>query len=100
MCVSGNESEECVICLPNHYYEYVEDRSKFYQCVHDMLVLRDCPEGTVWSKNLTTCVHDSKYIKLDSFFILKFYYQIFILNYIVFLNKTLYVLNLQCKRQR
>lgn len=63
MCVSGNESEECVICLPNHYYEYVEDRSKFYQCVHDMLVLRDCPEGTVWSKNLTTCVHDSKYIK-------------------------------------
>ncbi|GAB1598776.1 hypothetical protein Ahia01_000154800, partial [Argonauta hians] len=30
----------------------------FYQCVHDHLVLQECPERTVWNKNISSCSHE------------------------------------------
>nr|KAG5695143.1 hypothetical protein BaRGS_017242 [Batillaria attramentaria] len=42
----------------NTFISNTNNAGRYYQCAHGVAILMNCPNGTVWNQNSTSCIHD------------------------------------------
>ncbi|KAK7481052.1 hypothetical protein BaRGS_00027688, partial [Batillaria attramentaria] len=54
-------TQECADLCPeeeNTFISNTNNAGRYYQCAHGVAILMNCPNGTVWNQNSTSCIHD------------------------------------------